>query len=431
MKVSEIPNEMVIAFSTVPLKLGLGASEEVGYEAKRLGARRALICTDKYLRATGHPDSIRQTIEKEGIGVEIYDEVSIEPTDESFDHAVESLKGNAFDLYIAVGGGSTIDTTKAVNLLITHPAPIMEYVNQPIGNGRPVPGPVKPMIALPTTSGTGSETTPVAVLDISSMKLKTGISNAQLMPTMAILDPLLTVSVPPEVTASTGMDALTHALESYTSMPYDKRERPGDPSRRVAYIGSNIITDLFCEKAIDLVGTYLRRAVADPYDLEARWHMMAGAILAGIGFGNSGVHVPHAMGYPIAGGIRDYRPKGYPVDKAMVPHGQAVTVTAPAALRFTASIWPEKHAYAAELLGVDTSGCRSDGEAALALSDGIVQLMKDIGFPNGLSDMGYTESDVPQLVEGTLKQQRLLVGCPRGVGEKELTRIAMGAMMYW
>jgi len=227
------------------------------------------------------------------------------------------------------------------------------------------------------------------------------------------------------------MDVLTHALESYTSMPYDRRKKPDHPSQRAAYIGSNLITDTFCEKAIEIVGTYLRRAVADPYDLEARWHMMAGSTFAGIGFGNSGVHIPHAMGYPIAGGVRDYCPKGYPAGKAMVPHGQAVTISAPAALRFTAPISPDKHAYAAELLGIDTTGYPSDGDAAAVLSDSIVQLMRDIGFPNGLSEMGFVESDVPQIVEGTLKQQRLLVGCPRGVGEKELTRIAMESMMYW
>jgi hydroxyacid-oxoacid transhydrogenase len=430
MHVPEYPAETILSFTTVPLKLGFGAADEVGYEAKRLEAKRALICTDKNLRATGHPDRIQKIIEKEGIGAEIYDDIHVEPTDKSIDKVANELKGNEFDLYVAVGGGSTIDTTKAVSLLITYPAPVMEYVNKPIGHAKSVPGPLKPLLVLPTTSGTGSETTPVSVLDILDMKVKTGISHPFLRPTMALLDPLLTVSMSPQITASTGMDVLTHALESYTSLPFDKRKRPDHPSQRAAYIGANVLCDIFCVKAIEIVGRYLRRAVADPYDLEARWHMMVGSTLAGIGFGNAGVHIPHSMAYPIGGMVRNYRPPGYKVEKVMVPHGQAVTITAPPAFRFTAPVWPEKHAYGAQLLGLNNKDMPVK-EAAMALSDEIIELMKDIGFPNGLSEMGFTEADIPQIVDGTLKQQRLLVGCPRQVGEKELTQIAQEAMKYW
>jgi alcohol dehydrogenase class IV len=426
----ESPTECIIAFTAVPMKFGFGAADEAGYEAKRLDAKKVLICTDKNLRKTGHPDRIKEIVEKEDIGVEVYDNIHVEPTDRSFDRMADDLKGMDFDLYIAVGGGSVIDTTKAANLLITYPAPIIEYINQPIGSARPVPGPIKPTLAIPTTSGTGSETTPVTVLDLPDLRVKTGISHPYLRPTMALIDPLLTVSVPPEVTAFTGTDVLTHALESYTTMPYDKRKKPDHPSQRVPYIGANMITDLWCEKAIEIVGTYLRRAVANPYDLEARWYMAAGSTFAGIGFGNSGVHIPHAMGYPIAGMIRDYRPPGYNADHPMAPHGLSVTATAPAAFRFTAPIWPEKHAYAAHLLGVDID-CMSEMEAALSLPDAIIELMKDIGFPNGLEELGYTQEDIPALVEGSMKQQRLLVGCPRPVGEKELTQITRESMRYW
>jgi alcohol dehydrogenase class IV len=430
MQVPEYPAETILTFTTVPLKLGFGAADEVGYEAKRLEAKRALICTDKNLRATGHPDRIRKIIEKEGIDAEIYDDIHVEPTDKSIDKVANDLKGNEFDLFVALGGGSTIDTTKAVSLLITYPAPVMEYVNKPIGHAKPVPGPLKPLLVLPTTSGTGSETTSVSVLDILDMKVKTGIAHPLLRPTMALLDPLLTVSMSPQITASTGMDVLTHALESYTNLPFDKRKKPDHPGERAAYIGSNLLCDIFCVKAIEIVGKYLRRAVADPYDLEARWHMMMGSTLAGIGFGNAGVHIPHSMAYPIGGMVRDYRPTGYQVDEVMVPHGQAVSITAPAAFRFTAPVWPEKHAYSAQLLGLNDKGL-SVKEAAMALSHQIIELMKDIGFPNGLSEMGFTEADIPQMVEGTLKQQRLLVGCPRQVGEKELTQIARESMKYW
>lgn len=431
MNLAEYPAETIITFSSVPLKLGFGASDEIGYEAKKLGAGKVLICTEKNFRETGHPDRIKKIIESEGIAADIFDGIEVEPTDISLEKAVEELKGNDFDLYIAVGGGSVIDSTKAINLLISYPAQVMDYINQPIGKGLPAPGPLKPMIAIPTTAGTGSETTPVAVVDISALHVKSGISHYHLKPTQALIDPLLTVTMSSGLTASTGMDVLTHALEGYTTMPYDKRKKPEDPSQRAAYIGSNILTDIFCEKAIFYVGTYLRRAVANPHDLEARWHMMAAAVLAGIGFGNSGVHIPHAMGYPVAGGIRDYRPSGYAVEKAMVPHGQAVAITAPAAFQFTAPIWPEKHAYAAQLLGGVAPENESVMDAAMMLSDGIIRLMKDIGFPNGLMELGYTEADISKIVEGTLKQQRLLSGCPRQVGEKELTQITKGSMEYW
>ena len=245
MQVPEYPEETILTFTTVPLKLGFGAADEAGYEAKRLEAKRALICTDKNLRAIGHPDRIREIIEKEGIGAEIYDDIHVEPTDKSIDKVAKDLRGNDFDLYVAVGGGSTIDTTKAISLLITYPAPVMEYVNKPIGHAKPVPGPLKPLLVLPTTSGTGSETTSVSVLDILDMKVKTGIAHPFLRPTMALLDPLLTESMSPQITASTGMDVLTHALESYTSLPFDKRKKPDHPSKRAAYIGSNILSDIF------------------------------------------------------------------------------------------------------------------------------------------------------------------------------------------
>ncbi|MBW2624459.1 MAG: iron-containing alcohol dehydrogenase, partial [Deltaproteobacteria bacterium] len=423
-------NENIITFTTVPVKFGLGAAEETGYEVKRLGAKKVLICTDKTVAVAGHPDAIKSNIEKQGIGVDIYDNIHIEPTDKSIEKMAADLQGTDYDLYLALGGGSVIDSTKITNLLLTHPAPIMDYLNKPIGLAKPIPGPLKPTLAMPTTAGTGSETTSVAVLDLLDLKNKGGISHPCLRPDLALVDPLLTVSMSPEVTASTGMDALMHALESYTSLPFDMRQRPNTPGERAVYIGSNPFTDMWCEKAIENVGTYLRRAVAGPHDLEARFSIAASSVFAGIGFGNSGVHIPHSMAYPLAGMVSDYWPTGYEVEEAMIPHGQAVTITAPAAFRFTAPIWPEKHAHAAWLLGADIEGL-SDMEAAMTLPETLIQLMQDIGFPNGISAMGYTEADIRQIVEGTLKQQRMLVGCPRPVGEEALIKIARESMKYW
>lgn len=423
-------NESVITFSMVPIKFGFNLINEVGFEVKRLGAKTVLMCVDPAIKPTGYPGKIRELIEKENISVEVYEEFHIEPTSKSIEKMVGDLKGKDFDLYLAIGGGSTIDTTKIANLLLSHPAPIMDYINKPIGGGKAIPGPLKPMLAMPTTAGTGSEMTSVAVLDLVDINVKTGISHPYLKPTLALCDPLFTVTLSPEITASTGMDALAHAMESYTSLPYDMRKAPADPSQRAVYIGANPISDLYSEKAIEYVGKYLRRAVAAPYDLEARWHIMAAATFAGIGFGNAGVHIPHAMAYPLAGLAHKYKPAGYDLIEPMTPHGTAVSLTMPAAFRFTSSVWPEKHGKAAKLLGADLEDI-SDAEAAFALPDAIINLMKDIGFPNGISALGYSEIDIPRIVEGTMQQQRLLSGCPKNIGQDELTEVAREAMTYW
>ncbi len=430
MCVIEMPTDNVFTMRTVPIKFGLGVSSEVGFDLKSMGLKSALLITDKNIMETGMPDKLRKVIEDEGIKVEIYDEVHCEPTDKSFAKAISDLKGKEYDGFVALGGGSVIDTAKAINLFTTYPADILDYVNKPIGKAKPVPGPLKPLFALPTTAGTGSECTPVIVLDILDLKVKTGISNQYIRPTMGIIDPINTLTMPPEVTASTGTDVLTHALESYLARPYDSRPKPENPGARPAYVGSNPISDMWSAKAIEYVGKYLRRAYSNPYDIEARTYMMLAATFAGVGFGNAGVHIPHSMAYPIAGMVRDYVPKGWKTDEPMVPHGISVTVNAPAAFRFTARANLEKHAEAAYLLGVDISG-KSVREAAYSLSDAIIDLMKDIRFPNGVAALGFTESDIPALVEGTLKQQRLLSCSPIPVGAEDLTEIFKEAMSYW
>jgi len=422
--------ESIIPLTMTKLKFGVGGTEELGYELKTLGAKKVLFVTDKHLWEFGLVDKVKTIIEDEGIQLTIYDEVHIEPTDVSFKHAIETVGDVVFDAFVVLGGGSSIDTAKAMNLFNTYPADLYDYINQPIGKGKPVPGPLKPMIALPTTAGTGSETTPVIVLDLLDLKVKTGISHVNIRPTMAIVDPLNTLSLPPAVTAGVGLDVLTHAAESFTNKPYNTRPKAESPALRPAYIGSNPISDLWSQKAIEWVGKYLRRACFNGNDIEARTYMAMGATFAGIGFGNAGVHIPHALGYPIAGMIRDWMPPGYDVEEPMVPHGLSTILTAPASFRFTAPSDPEKHAWIVEALGVNITGL-SPMEAAMKLPDTIVQLMKDIGCPNGLKALGYTEADIPGLVEGGWKQQRLLVGSPRPVTKEDLTRIFEESMELW
>jgi hydroxyacid-oxoacid transhydrogenase len=391
---------------------------------------RVLLVTDCHLRPFGLVDKVEALLHEAGVAVTVYDDVHVEPTDRSFEAAIAVGREGGYDGFVALGGGSVIDTAKAVNLYTSHPAPLLDYINKPIGAGKPVPGPLKPLIAVPTTAGTGSEATPVIVLDLLDLKLKTGISHRFIRPSVAVVDPLNARTQPPFVTAASGCDVLCHALESYISKPYDTRPKAPSPAERPSYIGANPIADVWCEQAIRYGGQYLRRAFYNGDDLEARSYTMLAATFAGIGFGNAGVHIPHAMAYPVAGLVRDYRPAGFPGDEPIIPHGLSVIVNAPAAFRFTAPAWPERHARAAELLGVDTRGM-SVRAAALAVADELTALMRDLELPSGLAALGYGEDDLPALVAGTRKQQRLLVNAPRTPDDGQLAELFRAAMQNW
>jgi len=251
-----------------------------------------------------------------------------------------------------------------------------------------------------------------------------------LKPTLGIVDPENTRTLPPAVAASTGLDVLTHALESYTAIPFDSRPRPERPKLRPTYCGANPISDLWALEALRLVAAYLPRAVADPGDDEARAQMCLAATIAGIGFGNAGVHLPHAMAYPVAGMVRDFRPEGYPGEGALVPHGIAVVVNAPTVFRYTGKVDPARHLRGAEALEVDISGASRE-DAGRVLADRIVALMRLLGMPNGLGAMGFGSEQIPALVEGTLAQQRLTQLAPIAVEEEVLAELFEGAMRYW
>jgi alcohol dehydrogenase class IV len=418
-----LPTETVFVMEMSPIKFGLGASDEIGHDARRLGLRRVLIVTDSSLAALGLPGRIRERLAEQDVKAEVYDGVAIEPTDRSMEEAAEHARGTDWDGLVAVGGGSVIDTAKAVNLLCCHPAPLLDYVNPPVGRGVAVPGPLKPLIAVPTTAGTGSETTAVAVTHVVDRQVKAGIAHRLLRPTLGIVDPLTTLTVPSEVTAAAGADILTHAIESYTTRPFDARPKHHPPARP-AYVGANPASDIW------YVARYLRRAVHNGLDLEARLHLALAANYAGIGFGNAGVHLPHALAYPIAGLVRDYVPAGYPTRHPLVPHGMSVILTAPAAFRFTYPSAPERHLRAAELMGADVRGWPATTRRE-ALPQTLIELMRDVGIPRGLAAIGYTEQDVPGLVQGTLLQPRLLAGAPRGVGAEDLDRVLREAMASW
>ena len=423
----DIDRETVFTYGAPQLKFGTGASDEVGHDLLQYGVRRALVVTDPGVAATGHPQRIADQMATFGIEAVVYDGAHVEPTDESMQRAIDWARAEGpWDAFVAVGGGSAIDTAKAVDLLTSNEGELMDYVNAPVGKARNPENPLKPLVAVPTTTGTGAESTTVCVLDVLSLKVKTGISHARLRPTLAVVDPALTITQPAGVTAASGMDILCHALESYTARPYTSYDRKR-PEQRVPYCGSNPIADMWSEKAMSLLATSFRRAVREGDDVDARGEMAMAATFAGLGFGNAGVHIPHANAYPIAGRVRDFHPDGYLGDEPMVPHGMAVSLTAPEAFRFTFESAPERHLRAAALLAPDNTYDAGPDRLPRVLTD----LMNDIAIPNGLSAVGYNSSDVPDLVTGTLQQQRLLATAPREVDEEAAAGILSRSMELW
>ncbi|UCH24065.1 MAG: iron-containing alcohol dehydrogenase [Deltaproteobacteria bacterium] len=415
---------------TSSIKYGPGVTREVGCDMKEQEAHRVMVVTDPYLSDTQPVAVVLESLRKEGLDPVLFDQVRIEPTDASFKKAIRFASEGAFDGYVAVGGGSSMDTAKAANLYACYPADFLTYVNHPLGQGQPVPGPLKPMIAIPTTAGTGSETTGVAVFDFVEMHAKTGIAHRTLRPLRGIVDPDNTRSCPTLVAASTGLDVLTHALESLTALPFDKREAPESPKMRPAYQGSNPISHIWASRAIEMVSQSLVRVIEDPSDEEARGQMLLAASFAGIGFGNAGVHLPHGMSYPVSGLKRGFVPQGYPTEHPYVPHGIAVVLNAPAVFRFTAPANPELHLYAAKLMGADISGTKPE-DAGQLLAAAIVDLMKKVGMPNGLSVVGFGPEDVEELVAGTLLQQRLTKLSPRPADAEDLKQLFLDSLTCW
>jgi hydroxyacid-oxoacid transhydrogenase len=423
-------NETVFTYAAPALKFGAGASDEVGHDLASYGARRVLLVTDPGVMETGHPSRIAEHIWQRGIETVIFSRARVEPTDESLDEAIDFARdaqstGRTFDAIVAVGGGSSIDTAKAVNLLVTNPGELMDYVNAPVGKAKAPVHELLPLVAIPTTTGTGSESTTICVLDVLELQVKTGISHVALRPRLAIVDPRLTVTQPTMVTASSGMDILCHALESYTARWYADFDAK-QPDERVPYCGANPIADMWSERAMSLLAGSFRAAVKDGHDTKAREQMAMAATFAGLGFGNAGVHIPHANAYPIAGRVTDYTPKDYPQDEPIIPHGMAVSLTAPAAFRFTFDAAPERHLRAARILDPKAKG---DGPETLA---GVVtRLMKNIGLPNGLAEVGYGAADVDDLVAGAMQQQRLLATAPKTPTEEDLAQVFVASMEHW
>ncbi|XP_028988834.1 hydroxyacid-oxoacid transhydrogenase, mitochondrial isoform X1 [Betta splendens] len=414
------------------LRYGEGVSREIGMDLQNLGARSVCVMTDRNLSRLPPVEVVLESLEQSGVGFSVYDSVRVEPTDTSFKHAISFAKSESFDAFVAVGGGSVIDTCKAANLYACHPdADFLDFVNAPIGLGKPVSRVLKPLIAVPTTAGTGSETTGVAIFDFEPLKAKTGIASRALRPVLGIVDPKHTLSMPERVAANSGFDVLCHALESYTALPYNQRRpRPLNPLHRPAYQGSNPISDVWSRQALHVVAKYMKRAVRDPDDLEARSNMHLASVFAGIGFGNAGVHLCHGMSYPISGNVKTHSAKGYSVEHPLLPHGLSVILTSPAVFNFTAPICPERHLEAAEILGADTRRVKRE-DAGPVLANTLRQFLFELQVDDGLGAVGFSKDDIPTLVKGTIPQERVTKLSPRQHTEDDLAQLFEASMKLY
>src|SRR5215813_11964871 len=341
---------------------GAGCLGEAGEQARALDLNRVALFTDRTLRNSPHVATVRASLAAAGVDAVIYDEVVVEPTTASFKAAAAFAAEGRFDGYVSVGGGSVIDTCKAANLYATYPADFMSYVNPPIGGGQKVPGPVKPHIACPTTSGTGSETTGIAIFNLTEINAKTGIISRRLIPSVALIDPDVAATLPRNVVAASGFDCMSHALESLTARPWPRRLNPARGVSRPVSQGANPFSDTLASEALKGIGRNLVRAVSDASDVEARTEMMYAAMLAGIAFNAAGCHLPHGLSYAVSGLVRQWHVPGYPEGKTLVPHGMAVVLNNPSVWRYTAACSPQRHLDAARSLGARVDG--ADANAA-------------------------------------------------------------------
>jgi hydroxyacid-oxoacid transhydrogenase len=420
--------ETAFTMDTSSIKYGSGVTRELGWDMRRLGGTRVMVVTDPYLSGSEPVEVALASLREAGIDAVLFDHARVEPTDVSLQEAIAFAVDGEFDGYVAVGGGSAMDTAKAANLYATRPADFMTYVNPPIGEGRPVAGSLRPLIAVPTTAGTGSECSGIIVFDLEQMRAKTAIRQRAVRPSLAVVDARNTRTMPPLVAACSGLDVFCHALESLTALPYDRRPAAEDPDHRPAYQGANPISDVWAARAAQLGAANIIQAVEDPDDEEARGAMLLAATFAGIGFANAGTHLAHAMSYPVSGMVRDYRAEGYPVPHPLVPHGMSVALNAPAVFRFTAAADPGRHRRAAGFVGVDVQDADAAGEA---LARRLTELLRRLGMPNGLSAVGYGPDDLEDLVAGTLPQHTVTKLSPRPASAADLRTMFRESMTLW
>lgn len=385
---------------------GANAVRELGDLAQRLRARRVLILTDQNLVKAGLIDRVREPLLGSGVAVDIFDGGVPEPPVSLANDVVRRVASAPPDVLIGLGGGSNMDLAKIVAVLLTHGGEPLQYA----GDDR-IPGPVLPLICIPTTAGTGSEVSGATVLTDTANHMKVGILSNYLRPRVALVDPLLTVSAPPKVTADSGIDALTHAIEAFTAV--DNEVFPLPEGERSIYQGRHPMGDLLAERAIQLVGKHLRNAVHHGQDLVAREGMALAATLAGLAFSNVGVAVVHALEYPVGGATH-------------CSHGAGNGLLLPYVMRFNQPARVPQFAKIAEWLGEDVTSLSLEAAADRAVT-AVERLRTDIGIPNRLRDLGATEAQLPGFAEKAIAVKRILRVNPRAVTQDDLLGILRAA----
>jgi alcohol dehydrogenase len=388
------------------LVFGRNAVRQLGEVLQRRRVGRVLIVTDRILEKAGILDRARQPLVEAGMEVEAFTGGEPEPSIRAGLACYEVGQRFRPDGVVGLGGGSNMDLAKLTALLLTHGGTPQTYV----GDDK-VPGPIMPLVCVPTTAGTGSEVSAASVITDTDNQMKVGILSNYLRPAAAVVDPLLTVSCPPQVTADSGIDALTHAVEAYTAV--DNAEFPLPPGERSVYQGRHPLGDILAEKAIALVGQYLRRAVKDGNDLEARDGMALGATLAGMAFSNVGVAVVHALEYPVGGAVH-------------CSHGGGNGLLLPYVMRFNLPARVPAFARIARLLGEDTAALTEQQAAERAVT-AVQRLRADIGIPDRLRDLGVRQEQLPLFAEKAFSIKRILRVNPRPVTAADLLGILQEA----
>ncbi len=412
------------------LTFGRGCLAELGSRAKNRHFSRVALFTDPFLGDGPYVDRSVAALRQQGIDVVVYSDIRIEPDDRTVIAAADFLREGHFDSVISVGGGSSMDTAKAAMVYARYPAMFTDYFAPPVGEGRMVPGPLLPHIACPTTSGTGSECTSVAVIRLSHLNTKFVLGSPYLLPEEALVDPACTDTLPANAIASTGYDLMCHAIECYTAKAYTRWDKVSDPDRRTLLQGANPWSDMSAQRALEIVGKYLVRGFHDSEDREARDQLMWGATLAGMAFGNSGTHLPHAMSYGITHLMQNITTDGYPVESPFIPHGVSVMVSAPAIFRFLAESAPDRHLAAASFLGAETGGAIPE-EAGEIVANRLIQILRDTHGPNGLTDLGFGAENAKALAVSSIRQTRAIHNAPRIADQTEMENIYTNAVRYW
>jgi len=370
---------------------GFGAVERLGQEAKGIRATRALVVTDRGVIDSGIGKRIKDLLEKEGIGVQFYDRVLSDPDVACFESCLGEAGKGKFDLIVGVGGGSSMDIASISSVMLTNPGNVYDYFGVNL-----VKNPGVPTILIPTTAGTGAEVTPNAILTDTMEHLKKAVVSPYILPRVAIIDPMLTVSMPPSVTSSSGIDALTHAVESYTSN------------------NATFLTDLYAKEAMILIGRSLRTAVANGNNLEARYDMAIGSLYAGISLANAGVTAVHALAYPLGGTYN-------------VAHGIANGLLLPYVMEFNVLGNIAKFARIAQLLGEKVEHL-SLLEQAYQAPKAVRALYQDLKIPQSLTELKVPRDGIPAMAKAAMNVTRLMANNPRTMTVQDVEKIYQKAL---